>query len=338
MHDNLSVPVLPNLCRPTSILSLIIIGELFALMLVLANGQPRLSWQQVGQVSLITQWIILCCALFLCYGRRWLNKCDAVMSGVLSYTTCLLISALVLGGAQLVSVDPFNWEQWLKGFLIAAIFSGILLRYLYIQQQLINQQQAEVQARFQALQSRIRPHFLFNSMNTIASLISIDPDAAEKAVENLSSLFRSSLQSPGLVKFEDEIELCRRYMAIEHQRLGDRLAMHWNIDKTLNHMMVPSLFLQPLLENAIVHGIQRMPSGGEIRLTTLKENQQVIFTVSNSIPQKNTSAPQVDTGNQIALDNIKNRLRLHYGENIIISIREDNQCYTVSIVIPITGY
>ncbi len=334
--DTSLVPVLPNLCKPTSILSLVLIGELVSWVLVLADSYKGFSWQQLGLISLITQWIILCCALFLCHCRPWLNKLKPIYSGMTSYCTCLFISAIILAIAQKTSAITFDWEAWLKAWLISAILSGILLRYLYLQQQLINQQQAELQSRFQALQSRIRPHFLFNSMNTIASLIGINPVAAEKAVEDLSSLFRSSLQAPSLVKLEDELDLCQRYIAIEHQRLGDRLSMKWDIDPSLGSIKVPSLFLQPLLENAIVHGVQNMMSGGKIVFCSIKENHNAIFIITNTLSSVNTGNRQVDSGNKIALDNIKNRLYLYFNDSAKVTINKNNEHYTVRIVIPIS--
>src|SRR5690606_15741716 len=127
----------------------------------------------------------------------------------------------------------------------------------YLTQQLRLRQKAELEARIQALQSRIRPHFLFNSMNSIASLIGIDPQAAEAAVEDLSGLFRASLgQSSAEVSLDDEFELCRRYLRMEQLRLGERLRVRWDVDAVPTTLPIPALSLQPLLENAIYHGIQ----------------------------------------------------------------------------------
>lgn len=334
-----TLPLLPYLCQPSAILSLVLIGELLAIVLLLAGNNMIFSWSKLGAISLVIQWIMLSSALILCQVRPLINRLKPVWSGILSYGICLSIVAIVLTVAQLVSLEPFNVLVWLKGFLMGAIFSGILLRYLYLQQQLSNQQQAELQARLQSLQSRIRPHFLFNSMNTIASLISINPQAAEKTVEDLSSLFRSSLQQPGLVSLSDEIELCRRYMAIEQQRLGNRLEMLWNIDVPLPDIQVPSLFLQPLLENAIVHGIQNLPDGGAISLSIGlnddgNKNQKISIVIENPIVTANLDT--ADEGNHIALSNIEHRLNLHYKKEASIKITKSKQSYRVDIMIPKT--
>lgn len=344
---SLPLPLLPYLCQPAAILSLVLIGELLAIVLLLARGGVSVtvspfSWSALGTISLVVQWIILGSALVLCQTRRFINRLKPLWSGLLSYGICLLIVALVLTAAQLVSLEPFNVLTWFKGFLIGAIFSGILLRYLYLQQQLSNQQQAELQARLQSLQSRIRPHFLFNSMNTIASLIGINPQAAEKTVEDLSSLFRSSLQQPSLVNLKEEIDLCRRYIAIEQQRLGERLHMIWNIDDNLPETMVPSLFLQPLLENAIIHGVQGLPDGGSICLCisssiktankSRREDRSISIVLEN--PVASVPSNEVDSGNHIALDNIEHRLQLHYGKAATLKTIRDEQHYRVEIIIP----
>ncbi|MFT6388853.1 MAG: two-component system sensor histidine kinase AlgZ [Cellvibrionaceae bacterium] len=334
----ITLPLLPYLCKPSTILGLVLVGELLSFVLMLANSGAGFSWPALGSISLAAQWIILSSAFVLCQSRSLLNNLQPMLGGLAAYTVCLSISALVVYLAQLITFEPFDFSRWLKGFLITAIFSGILLRYLYLQQQLSNQQQAELGARLQSLQSRIKPHFLFNSMNTIASLITVNPSAAEKAVEDLSRLFRSSLQAPGLVKLEDEIDLCRRYIAIEHQRLAERLTMVWNMTEPLPSFMVPSLFLQPLLENAIIHGIQKLSKGGEIHLSILSKDKSIQIMVENPVPDINVDekTKECEHGNQIALDNIQSRLQLHYGSKASIKSKRYKHSFSVKIELPLT--
>ncbi|MEO0443069.1 MAG: histidine kinase [Pseudomonadota bacterium] len=330
-----ALPLLPFLCEPAAILSLVIIGELLALVLVLANTSHVFSWSALGSISMVVQWIMLCCALVLCKLHELLNRLPARLSGCLAYSLCLVIAAVVLSLAQWLVWQ--NIEAWplAKSMLIAAIFSGILLRYLYLQQQLSNQQQAELESRFQSLQSRIRPHFLFNSMNTIASLISISPQAAEETVEDLSHLFRSSLQKPGMVTLADELKLCKHYMAIEQRRLAERLDMRWQIPDPLPNIEIPSLLLQPLLENALYHGIQRLPEGGQVTLAMEEKGNTLLISIKN--PTAVLPASKPDTGHHIALDNIRHRLQLHYGKEarLLIDNSEPMRQYSVTISIPI---
>ena len=329
-----ALPLLPYLCEASAILGLVLVGELLALVLVLAQTNTPLSWSTLGFFSIVIQWIMLSSAMVLCQLRDLLNRLNPLTSGCLAYGMCLLISAVVLWASQLITFQPFELQTWLKSVLIAAIFSGILLRYLYLQQQLSNQQQAELQSRLQSLQSRIRPHFLFNSMNTIASLISIDPVAAEKAVENLSDLFRGNLQDAGLVPLADEIALCRRYIDIEQMRLADRLEMVWNIQEPITNMQVPSLFLQPLIENAIYHGIQRLTRGGKVVLSITEAHEHIYIHIENPIPV--LAASETDRGHHIALANIEHRLQLHYKNKAQMKTEKDerNKQFIVDIVLP----
>ena len=214
------------------------------------------------------------------------------------------------------------------------LFFGVLLRYLYLQQQLDNQQQMEMHYRLQALQSKIRPHFLFNSMNTIACLITIDPEAAETAVENLSQIFRASLQEDSLVTLTDELALCHHYIAIEQLRLAERLQMNWELPEQIPSINVPSLSIQPLLENAIVHGIQRLSNGGEVTLSIKQRRKVVQVTLINPISQQEQGLKSTDCGNGIALENIKHRLMLYYGDTASFDVNVTSSTYSVTLLFP----
>jgi two-component system sensor histidine kinase AlgZ len=233
----------------------------------------------------------------------------------------------------------FSLDIWqlMTSMLIAAILAGITLRYLYLQQQLRNQQQVELQARIQALQSRIRPHFLFNSMNSIASLIASAPETAERVVEDLSELFRASLAEPAMIPIARELTLCRHYLDIEKLRLGERLDIDWQVEALHQRIEIPSLLLQPLLENAVFHGIEPLPKGGRITIQVSLKAQQVAIKISNPVPfamqhQKNTSGSR---NNRMARDNIRHRLLAHYGNRARFSTVIDNDTFTTIITYPI---
>ena len=326
-------PLLPYLCSATTILALVLVGELLALVITLADFSTTLfSWYRFGATSMLVQWIILCSCMVLCQLHPVLNRLPPLTAGGLAYGLCVLINGFVLWLAQWLTPEPVNGWLWGKSLLIGAICSGILLRYLYVQQQLINRQQAESEARFDALQARIRPHFLFNAMNTIASLISIDPEKAETLVEDLSEVFRASLKQTGLVALADEIALCERYVAIEQLRLDERLQVQWQYPRPLPAVQVPSLLLQPLIENAIVHGIQRLVDGGVIAITISDEPQRLTISVTNPLPQ--LPASTTERGNRMALSNIQHRLAMHFGNGAGFTTQSDNDNYTVVITIP----
>ena len=221
-----------------------------------------------------------------------------------------------------------NASAVLSNVLIGAVLAGIALRYFYLTQQLRLREQASLQAHIEALQARIRPHFLFNSMNTIASLIAIDPAAAETAVEDLSALFRASLaEGRAEVSLADELEVCRCYARIEQARLGDRLEVDWQLDEVPKDLLIPSLSLQPLLENAIYHGIQQLPCGGKVTVKGEFKPPQLTLTVINPLP----SQPSAVRGHQIAQQNIHHRLQTLYGPKAGLETEQSNNEHRVSI-------
>ena len=333
------IAVLPYLCEATTILGLVIVGELIALVIMLASTplQGGVSWDVFGMLSMLTQWIMLCSAACLCQLQPVLNRIPPLVSGFIAYLSCLLIAGTSLWFAtQYLLVEPSN--NWLRAFLISAIIAGILLRYLWLQQQLRYREQAELHARFEALQARIQPHFLFNSMNTIASLIAIDPRAAEKAVEDLSALFRASLKQGNVVSLSQEIELCQRYIAIENSRLGKRLQMQWQLPETLPNLEIPALLLQPLLENAIVHGIQPLKKGGVIVFDLQIQKDCVNINITNPFSENAKASASTQAGNQIAQDNIRHRLETHYGGKANWSAEKNPQTqqYCVELRLPLS--
>ena len=167
-------------------------------------------------------------------------------------------------------------------------------------------------------------------MNSIASLIDFDPKAAENMVVDLSELFRASLSEPGLIPMSREIELCRRFVAIEQTRIGDRLRVEWNIEG-IDDAMVPSLMLQPLVENAIYHGIQPLVEGGLVKVSAYQKSGHCYLKVSNPVGDK---AQASNKGNGLALENIGYRLLAHYGKRANISVNQSADTYIVELDFP----
>jgi two-component system sensor histidine kinase AlgZ len=221
----------------------------------------------------------------------------------------------------------------LRNLGISAIFSAIVLRFFYIQHQWKQNVRAEAQARLQALQSRIRPHFLFNSLNTIASLTQIDADQAEAAVENLADLFRNNLADASLhISLADELKLTQRYLEIEKLRLGDRLQLRWSVDELPKDASVPRLILQPLMENAIYHGIEPMSHGGTIGVDGHLYQNEIYISISNPLSKQPNSEQR--QGNKIAQDNIRQRLAAIYGDAGKLSVQEDENDYIITLILP----
>lgn len=331
---------LPNLCTPQAVLVLVLVAELMALLLAMINRSlAQLSWDAVALYSFQVQWIVLVSAVLLCRLEPHLNRCSAVRAGTISYTLVLAVTAVfsLLGqwlmqafvGAEL----RLNLWQLAENLLAAAILAGIGLRYLYLQQQLRNQQQAELSARIQALQSRIRPHFLFNSLNSIASLIASAPERAERAVEDLAALFRASLAEPALIPLKRELELCRGYLAMEQLRLGDRLRVEWHLDELPDTTPIPALLLQPLLENAVFHGIEPRPEGGDIQVQIARSGNQLAIRIDNPLPADRHPENARQT-NRMALENVRHRLQAHFGSAARLSERREDGRFTLIITYP----
>lgn len=350
-----SADFLPNLCQSQVVFMLVLVAELIALLLTIASeGLQHFRWENLAVTSFYVQWIVLLSALCLCQLRPVMRGWSWGKAGLVSYLLILTLTLLlsIIGQWLLyrffdntLEARPFHPNYWrlVENLLMAAILAGIFLRYFYLQQQLRYQQQVELHARIQALQSRIRPHFLFNSMNSIASLISIDPVAAERVVENLAELFRASLAEPSLIPLEKELALCRHYLDIEKLRLGDRLQVEWQVEELPPDVEIPSLLLQPLLENAVFHGIEPLPNGGCLSLFVSHKKDFVSIRITNPLPiiQPRSAGQQEEEKpgrhNRMARDNIRRRLQAHYGSAARFSTAVDADTFTTLISYPITA-
>lgn len=336
---------LPDFCAAKTVLAVVLVSELLAVSLSLARSPDNPFLTELARVSMFVQWLGLTGAAVLCYTRRWLmplpvGATTLIVFGLLSANTALLSALTVWVGrywqAQGVygplfpeDVWPFVW----RNLAICLIVVALLLRYFFVSQQWRHHVRAEARARIHALQARIRPHFLFNSMNTIAALTRSDPVRAEEAVEDLADLFRATLKdSDAPLRLKEELELSRIYQRIEMLRLGDRLSVDWQIADLPMRALVPGLILQPLLENAIYHGIEPLDGGGLIEVRGRFDGVTIELVVTNPVAPNRplTNRP----GNRLALDNIDERLRLAYGDAASLTARERDGRYTVSLRFP----
>jgi two-component system sensor histidine kinase AlgZ len=201
---------------------------------------------------------------------------------------------------------------------------------LYIREQAVLQQNSELNARIQAMQARIHPHFLFNSLNSVVSLIAIDPDKAEQMLIDLSKLFRASFQELKLVTLKEEIQLSQQYIAIEQIRLGDRLNVEWNIQQPLllDQVKIPLLTLQPLIENSIFHGVEQKIIDAKIGILVEILQNQVNIVITNPFLQDRI---KVREGHGIALENVKQRLKAHFGDSVYFRNYAGNGLFTMVI-------
>ncbi len=218
----------------------------------------------------------------------------------------------------------------LRTVLLAALATFAVLAYLNWRHRVLSPALAE--ARLQALQSRIRPHFLYNSLNTVLSLLRTAPKQAEGALEDLAELFRVQMaDNRQLSPLSRELELARSYAKLEGIRLGERLKLEWKVENAPEDALVPPLVLQPLLENAIYHGIEPSPDGGVVRLDLFARDGQINLVVRN--PSEET--PARPGGNRMALSNIRERLALHFDEDARLTTHVVGGEFIVQVVMPL---
>lgn len=321
---------IPNLCQTSPLLLLILISELCVLAWQLA-GQD-FSWGQLGLRSITVQWIILLSAAALCQLRRVLPRLTLKQGWLLSFCSIELIGIVVVTvGYLFVSPGQVSVGGVVQASLAIAIIAAMVLRYFQLLQVVIDQNQAEISSRMDALQARIKPHFLFNSLNTIAELIASRPEAAETAVENLSSLFRANLkETSSFCSLKTELDLVKGYLELEQWRLGDRLCVEWRESIHDSQWPVPVLCLQPLVENAVVHGVASRTDGGKIIISALQTPRVTTLTVENSIGLGAGS----HKGHGVGLDNVQRRLRVLYGSEARCLVEKTGSHYKVTVNLP----
>ncbi len=313
---------LPDFCTLQMVFALMVTAEMVAVIVHISEGSfDRGLWNRLSLSSLFVQWLAITSCTALCYLRPHLNRLPRILSHAIAWsvipaitiTMSLLVVKLDIALAMGLTVPPKQVYHFVSANgVIAGLVSALALRYLYVQAQWRSRIKAEGRARFQALQARIRPHFLFNSMNTIAGLIPTRPAVAEQVVEDLADLFRAAMQErPGHEQLSAELDLVRRYLAIEKLRLGDRLQVDWAIEPLPDGITVPPFVLQPLVENAVYHGVQSLAEGGRVALRGSREGDLFVITVENPYRERETRhAP----GNQMALQNIRQRLQWKFGD------------------------
>ncbi len=331
---------LPDFCEQGNLLRTIVMAELLVFVLVAARpGSAFGRMESLALLTLFVQWIALVDLALLCSARRYLDRLNDRQAAILAFAMLQAVTVVF----TIVGVQALQWlglrqdVSWsvttiAENTIISAIVTAIALRYFYVTAQWRRKIEAAAQARVQALQARIRPHFLFNSMNTIASLTRSSPEAAEQAVEDLSELFRASLAERPLVTLNEEIDLVRSYLRIEQQRLGERLQIEWDLDHGSDSGQLPALTLQPLVENAVYHGIEPTAGGGRLRIRTRHDEHGIHIGIDNPVP----AAGRAGHGHRMAQDNVRQRLAWAHGERGRLEAVERDGRYHVSIRIPVT--
>lgn len=331
IKHNTAYPVtLPDFCNLGVMLRILILANVMGLAAALVRS-ARLAdlFGEVQQVSLIMQPALLLSLIALCLFKKPLRRLSYIWGIVLVLSVAVGSVTLV---HQFIAGRIFLAEglgQLNRYWLLTLLMAGVLLAYFNMRSRILSPAIGE--ARLQALQARIRPHFLFNSINAVMSLVRTEPQRAERALQDMADLFRVLMrENRELVRLEDEVNLCWQYLELETLRLGERLQIAWHIDKMPKDAMVPPLILQPILENAVYHGIEPSSGTGEISVNIFHSRDQVQLVIKNPYLQQGSH----HAGNKMAMQNIRERLSLHFDVEARLKCEVQGGFYLVQITLP----
>lgn len=328
---------LPAFCTARVILITLAMSAALSLLLTLVPGVGPERWTRFGTTLWLVTWIALVTVALLCATRRWLDRLP--LPALLIIVVALLLAVTAVTSAVAFSaLRSIGWQpqetagEFVAHNLAIALLVGVIGTWVF-SLHLGNARQinATAEARLSALQARIRPHFLFNSLNTVAELVHDRPEAAEQAVLDLSRVFRAALATDSTSTLAEEVELARRYLEIERWRLGERLQVDWQLPDPLPAICLPILTLQPLMENAVRHSVERQAAPGPIRVECQAGRQSLSLVIEND------RVPGDDhPGNGMALANIRDRLALMFGEAASLRAGPVDGRFRVKLVLPRT--
>lgn len=301
-------------------------------VLIVTAALPANDWamfvSNITAISAFAQPMLLLSLLALYLAYPVLSKLQywsgLLLMALITLITCSVVHVLF---AQMPLFDqlPSVTRVWIYALLFTALIA------YYFNLHLRAYSPAVAEARLQALQARIRPHFLFNSINAVLSLIRSQPKQAETALEDMADLFRVLMaDNRELVPLAQEIGLCRQYLALEKLRLDERLTIQWQIDDMPPDALIPPLILQPLLENAVYHGVEPLANGGVITIQVYCKRNEIHVVLTNPYNPLNQS----HQGNKMALKNVKERLTLHYDLEASLKCHQAVDTYQVHILLP----
>jgi len=320
---------LPNFCNLGVMLRVLVIVNLFVLAAAVTRArQPAELAGQFLVAAAFAEPVLIVSLTLLCAGRRVLHSLPyaAAAAAVAALELALAWGWGQLFGAMFPDQDPGPLPR--QAFFVLLV-TGVILAYFDLRARA--QSPAIAQARIQALQARIRPHFLYNSINAVLSLIRSDPKRAERALEDLADLFRVLMaDNLAFAPIAKEIDIARQYLAIEELRLGPRLRVAWRVEAMPADALVPALLLQPLVENAVYHGIEPLEEGGEIAIEVAGTGDQLTIRLTN--PYRPGADNHV--GNRMALANIRERLQLHFDAEASLQSRVEGATYEVVLRLP----
>ena len=334
IKQNALPDALPNFRNLGVMLRILLISNGLALLqaLLQANGWAEVPLRMM-QIATLFAPVLLACLLLLWAAQPWLNRLP-YSHGVLAVNAlaaALTLSVYYSGGELFRPPDRADaWFDAVRYLLLSVLVCAVLLVYFRWRSQVLSR--ALHEARLQVLRARIRPHFLFNTINAVLSIVRARPKHAEAALQDMSDLFRMAMaEAQDLVPLRREIELGRQYVALEQLRMGERLQVDWHIQEVPDDAQIPPLLLQPLLENAVYHGIEPLPQGGRITVALRRSGDELRLKVENPCASGGT-APH--DGNKMALQNIRERLALLFDIEARYQVESGKEFYRVEITLP----
>ncbi|MDM0114266.1 histidine kinase [Variovorax sp. J22R133] len=321
-----------DVCQVGVVLRAVLFVEAVLAVVALFSADAPLEW--LGLVATMTGGALPATLLWLvavCAARKLLGRLPSAGQHVVGGLMGVL--AGLYGCGLLRLTGALGTAPWFASALSGLLFSVVAMGWLVLRAR--GATPAATTARLEELQSRIRPHFLFNTLNSAIALVREEPAKAETMLEDLSELFRQALADPGeSVTLADEIGLAERYLAIEQVRFGERLRIRWDLDAAASNARLPPLLLQPLVENAVKHGVEPSPKGARLRIRTERRGSRVIIEVVNSLPPLLWADDPLPRGHGIALANVRDRLRLLHDVQAQFRAGVDQDNYRVRIDIP----
>ena len=328
INHNAHSGALPDFRNLGILLRILLIVNGIALLAALLQVQSVREWpRQFTANAALVEPLLMVSLLALAALRGLLRRLPYALGvAAVLLIEITLTSVLHYASHWLLIGEPASLARWL---LIVVLVVAMLLAYFDLRGRALSPALAE--ARLQALQARIRPHFLFNSINAVLSLVRQEPRRAETALEDMAELFRALMaDNRELTPLVNEIELCRQYLNLEQLRLGDRLQIEWHIDKMPRDALVPPLALQPLLENAVYHGIEPSETPGVVSINIYAVRDRLHVVLRNPYCASGTH----HVGNKMAVGNIRERLQLHFDVAAEMSTRVGDNMYEVRMSMP----
>ena len=322
-------PTLPDFRNLGTILRILLAvnGAAALVALAMADGPRSFVDQLVRLTGFVEPHLIAQLAVLYTLApvlARQPYRIGAALVFAVTTVTAVAVHLLVLKAL------PGAGETLVKHLLLALAATALMLAYFHLRARALSP--AITEARLQALQARIRPHFLFNSINGVLSLVRTDPRRAEEALHDMADLFRVLMRdNRELAPLADEVELCRQYLELEQLRLGDRLGVEWNVKNMPGDALVPPLVLQPLLENAVYHGIEPSSEPGIVSVNIFLSKGEVHAVLRN--PYRAYGGTH-HSGNKMALDNVRERLALHFDAEASLESKVLDRAYEVHIRMP----